>query len=161
MLKKIAAVALLAATAFTAQSASAAALLGQEPAPGVIVTRNSLEWVYASPCAPGGCSSILLHHGFRYATADEWTSSFANLADLVGAFTNPNKCAATYFDRRWNHCDYGNLRSGYVWDSPFGRNISYGETFLVRGEQVPAPAALGLLGLGVLGIAAARRRKTA
>jgi hypothetical protein len=159
-------------------SANALALLGQEPdASKIYDAGNGLEWVYAAPCAgeSPSCGVVQLHHDFRFATVDEWIDSFTDLAGLIAAFDLNNYssaiCAAPEFSTAHNHCDPSDVLSGYVWHAPVGisasldyANASWAETFLVRGVSqgggdVPEPAALGLLGLGLLGFAFTRRKR--
>jgi len=160
----VAAALLLCAAAFTA---SAASMIGIDPPSSVIVYAGGLEWVYAAPCAPGGCGTITLHHGFRLPTTSEWTSSFSNLSDVYNQFSTPSqKCASPYFSNQHDHCDFGDTQQGYVYDSPFAPNDSYryaswAETFLVRGEggQIPEPATYMLVGVGLSAVALIRRRR--
>lgn len=165
---------LVAATTFAAMTVGAAhsaTLLGQEVDPSLIVTVGDLEWVYASPCdAIDGCSSVVLHDGFMVATDTQWNASFSTIDALYSAFVSPTlRCASTYFDVNYDHCDTGDILSGYIWNSPLATTYEqghsgYGETFLVRGpavavsSDVPEPATVTLLGLGMLGFAVSRRK---
>jgi hypothetical protein len=180
----------------TAMPAQAASLLGQAPHQLVIVNAGGLEWVWASPCAgeqPScdgkGDLGDVLHHGFGFASPEQWNASFASLSALDSAF-NPaggQLCAATYFSQDWDHCNTGDLRGGFVWHSPLAptgteRNNGSSETFLVRvsdpvivpivliptppksnsdSTAVPEPSSLFLLGAGLLGLAAWRWKQTA
>ena len=162
-----------AAALLVAGQAQALALLGQPPAPAVIVSAGNLEWVWAAPCAgeQPSCGVVQLHNGFGFPSDTQWNNSFANLAALIAAFDAPQLqlCASTYFSTNFDHCDSGDLSIGAVWHSPLADpqyvNHPAAETFLVRqagdpDPRVPEPASLALAGLALAGLALARRRKS-
>ena len=170
VLKKITAAAALGVSLLGAGSAHAALLLGQEPDPSLIVRVGNYEWVYASPCGAQPiftCSAVQLHHGFGFATTEQWNASFTSLAVLDAAFTTTNDeplCAASYFSVEYDECQIYDMRYGYVWGAPFGNGFGdySAETFLVRvvdASEVPEPATVGLMTLGVAGFAASRRQR--
>ncbi|WLI90953.1 PEP-CTERM sorting domain-containing protein [Massilia sp. R2A-15] len=161
------------AALLSAGSAGAVTMLGQAPDPSLIVQAGGFEWVYAGPCAglQPSCGVVQLHHGFEFATDDQWNASFSDLSALMAAFhtTSSPLCASAYFNTQYDHCDGGDVGLGYVWHSPLApslgqRNSTAAETFLVRApavSDVPEPGSLALIGLGLAGFAAARRRQAA
>lgn len=171
---KLAGVSLLALSATFSGTASAVTMLGQAPDPSVIVTVGDYEWVYAGPCAGAepSCGPVVLHHDFGFATDAQWNASFSSISALMTAFqfnasTGTGLCAASYFNTVYDQCDFFDANAGYIWNSPLApdnghRTNTASETFLVRAAAAPAdvpePASVALLGLGLAGIASARRK---
>jgi len=169
--KKLVSATLLALAAGFSGSASAGAMLGEAPDPGVIVQAGGYEWVYAGPCAGANpsCGTVQLHHGFDFATDAQWNASFTSISALASAFAPDGNvlCASRYFNTVYDHCDFSDLGAGYIWHSPLApsqsqRDSSFAETFLVRAidapADVPEPGSIALLALGLASFAAARRK---
>ena len=106
-----------------------------KPVPShVIVTHNDLEWVWASPCLQGGCTTGINvgHDGFVYATPAQWA-----LRPPARAFVG--KCAAPWFDQTHDQCDLAD----WVTSAPFisGQNRRTWDTMLVRVTPIRTPLA--------------------
>lgn len=148
--------------------------LGEEPPGNLIVESNGLEWVWASPCRHQSfgdtCTAgIVEHHGFHLPEMQDYLQSFQdrvrfNLRFAPLIFGTPiTVCASAYFDKTFDHCNWDNLRQGFVGPNyPFGDTsrdnyLWYSETLLVRDVnwanniQLPAPSTLILLSVGVIG----------
>ena len=146
-------------------SAFGASLLGVDPHPSLVVNKGGIDWVWAAPCAPGGCGTITLHHDWKLPTATDW-AVWSDLDQFFNAFNTPTKlCGAAYFSNQYDHCDASDVAAGYVYNSPLAAGPQYAadglaETFLVRGEAavVPEPGSFALLGIGLAAVVARVRR---
>jgi hypothetical protein len=91
-----------------------------DPVPSsMIVSHNGLEWVWASPTAadynPDGV--LVGKDGFGFATPEQWA-----LRPPVSAFgpsvpwtwgSTATLCAAPWFDKSFDHCDWDDAVAGY------------------------------------------------
>ena len=167
MLKKIAAVAVLAAGLTGA--ANAAPLFTGSVDADEYITFGGLNWAWASRCAgadPTCSEAVTLYDGWRSPTILEFNARPLAEAFLVG--DDGIACAAGWF-QSLDFCDFGDGEADYLYHPLIaGRNgidTDAYDTWLVRtiGEtptSVPEPTTLAVLGMGFLGLGLARRRKT-
>jgi hypothetical protein len=131
--------------------------------------------IYATTAAGGSSVTILLPgnggDGYRYfgllwGSVDAYnTLSFYDGATLIGSITGSQVTASPNGDQGVNGTLYVNITS----DTPFNRVVATSSQFAFEFDNiafnrtdptaVPAPAALGLFGIGLLGLALARRRR--
>jgi len=178
------------ATAAFASGAAQGALVNAPVPTNAYITFGGLDWAWASPCSPTGCSggqdvldlSFQAGQGWRLPTMAEFAARpshtdfvfrGANVpfggADANGTtFTgNPGSdaaCAAAYFTAgAFNHCDFGDGAIGAIFGNPQYAGVPNVETWLVRGNgAVPEPAtwAMLILGMGIVGSAMRRKAVT-
>lgn len=121
------------------------------------ITVSGLDWAWAAPITSGvwfGINTLFeadLHAGWREATDAEW-------AARPDASAFGSKCAAKYWNSVFTHCDFGDTLSQHWQASP---ELHY-DLWYVRGDNgsnVPEPGSIALVGLGLLGLTVARKRK--
>lgn len=166
-------------------STANAALINAPVPTNAFITIGNLDWAWANPL-PGADLSFQGAFGWRFPTltdlslaplATDFIFLGANVplggidpvSDARFQATNPAligdaACAAPYFTPgSFRHCDW---QDGL--GQPFGPwaglpgAFSFADQLVVRnavGNPIPEPAALGLLGLGLMGISLARLKK--
>ena len=172
---------------FAATSANAVIIDNSTPIPDANVLLNFnnswLDWVYAGPIgpnefAPGNIqpASYRVAEGWRVATAAEWAArpnwdDFIVPMDPCGITGSPqggytNHACYLFASEYWgdfSHVDQNDYAAGRVTDGVNGGPLGgVPETIYVRdsvGHDAPEPVSLALFGLGLAGLAAARRRK--
>lgn len=168
--------------AAAAPKAEAAFLNAPLPA-NAYITKDGLDWAWAFPLpASGGLDlSYQAGQGWRLPTAAELALaplatdflfsganvplggtdpiSGASFAATNGNLTGAGACATPYFSNSYRHCDWqdGNGQPWGPWAEPGAWSLA--DQLVVRASAVSAPATLGLLGAGLIGLGAVTRRR--
>jgi len=177
-MKKILTALTLAASVMLGTQASAVIIDASTVIPNenILLNFNGLDWVYAGPIAteafgPGNIEApeYRAAEGWRYATAaewdlrPEWTDFIIGSATLnpVAGFSDHSlyRFASEYWSN-YNHVDLNDAADGLLTNGYDIDWIYNYETWYVRDaitSDVPESSSIMLLGLGLLGLACARR----
>lgn len=167
-------------------SSAQAALVNAPVANNAYITFAGLNWAWAFPlpAASGLDLSYQSQFGWRLPTAAELLNA-PNATDFIFAGANvplggsdaatgarfaatnatligAAACATPYFSNSYRHCDWqdGNGQRYAPWAGSAGA-FSFADQVVVRvAAAVPEPETYAMLGLGVLAVAFARRRKS-
>lgn len=104
-----------------------------------------------------------LYFGLLWGSVDDYnTLSFYDGATLVGSITGVDVTASPSGDQGANGTLYVNITSTVSFDRVVATSSQFAFEFdniaFNESNPIPAPAALGLFGMGLLGLALARRR---
>ena len=170
--------------AAAAPKAEAAYLDAPLPA-NAYITKDGLDWAWAFPlpASSGLDLSYQAGQGWRLPTAAELALaplatdfvfsganvplggsdpvSGAHFQATTASLNGAGACATPYFSNFYTHCDWVNglgQASGIGWAGTPGAPW-HADQLVVRASAVPAPATLGLLGAGLIGLGAVTRRR--
>ncbi|MPN13636.1 hypothetical protein SDC9_160959 [bioreactor metagenome] len=182
MNKKTKFLAALLASAAIAGNAHAALVNSALPT-NTYITESGLDWAWAFPlpAAAGLDLSFQSSFGWRIPTlaelalapdATDFMFAGANVplhgVDPVSgayfsatnaALTGAAACATPYFSNSYSHCDWqdGQGQPLAPWAGLQGAQ-GFADQLVVRNAQVPEPASIALIGLGLIGLVGSRRK---
>lgn len=149
------------------------------PDENILLNFNGLDWVYAGPIpteyfGPGNLETpeYRATEGWRYATEEEWAlrpdwTDFiigGGMVDPVAGFSDHSKYRfASEYWSNYNHIDLSDAAEGLLTNGEYINWESGYETWYVRNavtSAVPESSSIMLLGLGLLGLAFARRKQS-